>query len=171
MIPKFNTALGTLTNVAISIMATGSPTLTVTNSSSAPVNFSNAQYQVGLGVGVASQFFLGTVMNVGPVSGTAQPGLNTFSGGIQTVSNSTNLSSSFFPYYEGTGVMLAALKFTASPFSTGSPSSLTFGGTANVSGDVTVTYTYNPIPEPTTVVALASGLVCLGLVRLRRNAA
>jgi len=184
-IAGFNSALGTLTGITVEFSEmTVSATTTLENTDpnnastvdSASIGYTgigSSTLPVLSGPGVTSLTFplFGAItVNLSGVSPIAANGSEAWSGG-PTASNpllatSQSINSSDFGLYIDTPVFfdISGLAATTISFTGGSPvftnSSLTGSGT------ITVTYFYEPIPEPSA--ALLGGLGLLALLRRRR---
>jgi hypothetical protein len=171
-LPKFNVNLGTLQNVVISFDASGTVTADLANNNKKGLTEKYAFTQhVDLTVSGGGVTATGTLVG-GPYSGTLTKGSTvSLSSSPVTIGASSGPVANLAPF-RGNGTTTIALSFTASSVaingSTGS--GVTYTPDAFAGALVKITYTYtHAVPEPGTVVALASGLVCLGLVRLRRR--
>lgn len=186
---KFDTTLGTLTNVTISWSLTkvggslfvdndsaeagsGVITQTVTISlASTGVTLSNGVSLVGQGVSATSSYTATVGADDGDGSGV-QPGGIDYDGTTFTnegpVTGNDNITSGFWSQYSGTGenfninvsgtqgIDVSAISGVAGSFTP-----------ADATGSVTVTYTYDAVPEPSA--ALLGGLGILGLLIRRRR--
>ena len=192
---QFNPTLGTLQSVVLSITGTESAVVTVQNSNLTAQAFTNATAAVPVSITGPSGLVASSIVTAGPFSGTVPaavvyslpapfPPTVTVNGTISSApltgtspTGMANVAPADFHFYVGTGLSTISLSFTALQASFGGSANpgVYFGGNASAGALVSITYTYLPsmtvVPEPATFVALASGLVCLGLVRLRRKAA
>lgn len=193
---KFDTTLGTLTSVTLSVSATKTGgTYSVDNDSelAGTINLTHSvvgqlsSMDVSLKkVGVTATGYVGQTGNitatntlsttVGASSGdsttdfnaTGQSDYVTYSPSNNTVTDSGTIHSGFQNDYAAIGLETFAITYagTQTVSSSGLSGLQQAFTVANVSGDVTVTYTYTTIPETST--ALLGGLGALVLLRRRR---
>jgi hypothetical protein len=163
--------------VGISYVTHGTATLNLVNPTSVIKNYTNAAVNIPLTVSGPDGLTATGMLAAGPFTGTVPAhGSVLLSGSITTNGLSSTLTSGLSPYI-GNGITDATFTFDTPGLGVsgvfGTKLQVTPDGTAGA--DITVTYVYEPsttvIPEPATIVGLASGLVCLGLVRLRRKTA
>ena len=90
--------------------------------------------------------------------------LNEFPGTVLTTTIPFDPAPADFGSYEGIGTNSYQLAYGAGTFSgsTTAPSGVGFGGDANASGTASVTYAFVPVPEPATIMLLASGFLAVG---------
>ncbi len=192
---KFNTALGSLTSVTVSVSMnkTGgrfevdndsldSGTIDLTHSVIGSLSSSVSLAKTG-GVTFVGQSGSVTASNtfsatIGATSGdplnafNAQPGnvdYVRFDPANSSASDSGNIESAFISQYAFAGAQTYDITFNA----TQSVGVTGLGGlqqalvVSSISGDVTVTYNYSAVPEPTS--ALLGGLGVVALLRRRRH--
>ncbi|HEY0983629.1 choice-of-anchor E domain-containing protein [Schlesneria sp. T3-172] len=170
---KFDSSLGTLTGVTVSFSADVNVVVSVANFTGKSQGFTNAQAAVPFSViapdgssvsGTATAFFgSGTVASgIGPYN---FPGTPTHTTGQYTV------ASSNWSDFIGTGVAYADFKFVGSEgtFNGTAANGVYFGGNAIASGEITITYEYTSVPEPSTFALGATGLAAAGFGFARRR--
>lgn len=171
---KFDTSLGTLTGVELQQVTSIVPEIQIYNitggtlpfdsaSTHAPISFAGPDGTSSL---VAADYTIGanTVSSLETIFSPALPTI---------VTGSVNVQPANFASYEGTGTANFTTTFEAnsSSITTGAPGGTIFvGGSMIAGGSFAVTYTYTPVPEPSTIALLATGLISL-LGYARRRAA
>ena len=175
---KFDTSLGTLTGVTISMTATGYGTLTVQNTSGNSVSFYNAHADVPVLVEGPDGLTISTTLQSGnfgtPGSRVdAPPNVTTsYNGSSGTLSALGSVLSGNLSLYSGLGGGL--FDVTASPGDASSSGTetggghgyLLFGASETVSGTVKVEFTYTAVPDGgLTAMLLGMGMLALGTVR------
>jgi hypothetical protein len=174
-VPEFNPALGTLTDVRLdftsNLMAqvdilntTGTPQTVTDASSSGTVTFAGPdETEVS---GTPSTSFASGIANAGPFVVTDFPGAAIPLSDVVDVLPGGDLSD-----YEGVGN--ASFTVTFSPVTSaasGTPGAIDVGGELFATGgSVDVTYTYTPVPEPTSAAIIGVPLMAL-IARRRRKA-
>jgi hypothetical protein len=175
-IAQFNSALGTLTNVTLSLDITGSTaTPQVLNlSSSGPQAYTNAftQMTVSLegpdGTNPSIQF-----PESASFSGLTNPAQFSIANAGTTAFGSETSSINVVPgnlaFYEGVGSGNLTVDLSGNFFSqgTGTPNAVAFGGDGTAYGMVQVEYTYSSIPEPSAYAAVL-GVAAFCIAALRR---
>jgi PEP-CTERM motif-containing protein len=176
-IPTFDTGLGTLTGVALTLNATidgyavvinlGTGTDTFTNASA---NFAQSGGYITL-TGPAG--LTATANSIVPAfSGSVGPGYGVlaFSSAVPTIIPATSESDPNLSLYEtaGAGSITSQLSLSAYGSSTVTGTNVGVGVSASASGDLSVKYTYTQIPEPSAYAAIL-GVAVLGYAILRRK--
>jgi uncharacterized protein (TIGR03382 family) len=172
----FDSTKGVLDEVNIALSTNITAEVDVFNSSAVNQAFTNATANIPVTLTAPDAIVLNADGIAGPVSGTASPGFNAFSGLPATASSSTNVAmADWIPFYEGVGTNtgnLNALASTGTYSGTANPS-VFFGGSAVAGATITITYVYQPagsIPEPGATTFLAAGVLgSLGMVVRRRR--
>ena len=170
---EFDTTLGTLTGITITLSDTATAEVDVFNSTSTAQGFTNATASIPLNLTGPASVSVNTTAVAGPIAGTANPGVNAFPGIPGTGSGSTNVASANFGSYEGVGTTFASFSVASSTgnFSGTSVPGVFFGGSATVGAVTTITYTYTPstgTPEPSTMALLGSSLLGVGFIARKR---
>ena len=183
-LPMFNSALGTLTGVQITLDFTATPFSQVVNFSGATQIFTSLDSAFSgitsadtwtISLGSDNWNLTPPTVNTGVISGTGQSVLtSTFSpftlnpltlvGGTSASADLTAASGLDFAAYTGAGNLVFG---TTGDVTSGGSGPFSFGGGVDLSGTASVTYDFVPVPEPTTL-ALAS-LGGLGVLLLRRR--
>lgn len=182
---KFDPSLGTLTGVSLSIGGTASGSVSVTNTDVDALNLFDFVNRIrltfsGTGSKPGSQTTTNTALVSSPVIPTS-PGTYSLAGestqgfalnpGSQTLSGLSNNLDAFLAYFTGPGafttslVQLPAIGSSNSGFTTVDNAGLL------AAGMVSIVYTYQPVPEPSTCALAAVGLAVAGFVRARRRKA
>ena len=179
---QFSTSLGNLTAVTITVNFStlqGSFDVGNTTGSVANVNQANNELTIAgvtAGLGYATKYADIHDMVTTPDWNTfsiSANGSQTFSiaGGQNLLTNDqTVISSSNFGAYKGTGVITMKAKAVNSVTTTGVSYNVSSAATS-ANTKVTVTYTFDAIPEPATMALVVGGLGMLAIGRrLRRSA-
>lgn len=173
---KFDSTLGPLTSITLSLNASILANVDIFNGNSSSNGYSNTSATVAESVTGPGASVAAFTVTAGPFSGTAAPGLTVLPNKFASHSATLNVSAVNFGLYSGigggTGTLTAgALKPTITGTASGSNiQNVFFGGTATVGQVITLTYTYQNIPEPGTTTFLAAGVLgSLGMVIRRRK--
>ncbi len=182
-LPQFNSALGTLTAVQITLDFTVDPYASVLNISGGPLTFDPASWtsesfspSVGnwtVTYGSDSWGLTAPTVGTGNIFGTGQVvgNFNTlsFPGGTTAPADLTSASGADLPAYIGGGDLTFGVTGPGH-FSGGGPwyngGGGLGGGGADLTGTSSVTYDYVPVPEPAMLALL--GLGGLAMLKLRR---
>ena len=178
-VTKFDTSLGTLNSVVISIATNESATVQISNfyQPQQDFAFTNAVATVGLLVTGPALYFSLLSTSATQASGTAfQTSVTSFPGLTGSAfSTPVTEPSANFGTFEGAG--LATMNFTAlvtgatfGGSSSAPGGALFFGGSASLGVDVTVAYDYTPFsaPEPAGIALIGTAIAALGIARRRR---
>jgi hypothetical protein len=182
-LPMFNSALGTLTGVQVTLDFTVTPyaqifnfsgvTQTFTSSDWASAGFSPSLNTWTVSLGSDSWNVTPPTVTTGQIFGTGQsvptyPGSLTLVGGTSAPADLTAASGLDFAHYTGSGDLVFGTSGTGNYAGSGTP--FFFGGGADLTGTASVTYDYAPVPEPTTAGCFLLGLgVLTGFQRLKNG--
>jgi hypothetical protein len=173
---KFDTSLGVLNSVTLSLNTSVTAEIDVFNLSGKAQTFSNATASVPVKItGPDGTNF--TVTSVaGPISGSVSSlvGITPFIGNATATGNTTVAPANFGNYSGwGGGNLTVTFAGLGGTYSGKAPSYVFFGGSANAGGTLTLTYNYTkiqPIPEPGAATFLAAGVLgSVGMVIRRRR--
>jgi len=179
---QFNSALGTLTGVQVTLDFTATPYATVftfgppqtfTSSDWASTTYPTSPPNPWtISLGSDSWSLTQPTVTTGTIYGTGQtvptyPGVLTLLGGTSASADLTAASGLDFASYTGSGVLVFGTSGTGTY--TGSGTGLFFGGGADLSGTASVTYTYAPVPEPASLGLAGLGGLSLMLFRRQRK--
>jgi hypothetical protein len=154
LLDGFNTSLGTLDAITLTLDATGTAEVDVFNSLGSPESFANASAKI-------------------PISGTAVSfGVNAFPGLLGSANNSVSVLAADFVDYEGLG-LIVSVKIDAGRGTYGGSANpgVYFGGSSTAGAVTTVSYMHDPwttrIPEPATMSLLGGALLGISFVLKR----
>jgi hypothetical protein len=176
-LPEFNSALGTLTGVQVTLDFTATPYAEVFNFSGVPQIFSTNDWASSgfnpantwtISYGTDSWNLAVPTVTTGTIFGTGQsvptfPGNLTLVGGTSAPADLTGASGLDFAAYTGAGDLVFGTTGTGNYAGSGEP--FFFGGGADLGGTASVTYDFVPVPEPTTAGCFLLGLGALACYR------
>jgi uncharacterized membrane protein YgcG len=185
-LPMFNSALGTLTGVQVTLDFTVTPYAQILNFSGAPRTFTPSDsvshsYSPSpaniwtISHGTDSWTLAAPTVTTGPIYGTGQvvPNFTSlqFVGSTSAPVDLTAASGLDLAAYIGAGSLVFGTggpgqSSGTGPFFSGGGGA---GGGANLAGTASVTYEYAPVPEPGTFALMVCGLT--GLLVMRRRSA
>lgn len=178
-VPLFDSQLGTLNGVTLSLMSNIVGRIDVFNNLSTAQSFTNAFASIP--VTVTSHTPDATSVTAVAISmvasGTATPGfpITSFTGIPATASNAVNVSPVNFASYMGSGGGSALFTAASNGGSYGGTSlpGLFFGGSAVADGNFTVRYDYDAVsavPVPAAAWLMGAGVLSLGAAWRRKRA-
>jgi hypothetical protein len=176
----FNTALGTLDGITLTLDSTETVSVEVINIYSSPLSFTDATASFPIIANALNGLSASVTGSAGPISGIAStyPPANGFSGGTENLNISTAVPSADFSLYEGGSYDITVGSGPGTYAGTpgiGLPVEF-FGGSVTASGDVKIDYNYTPssVPDSANSIWLVGG-VCFSLIaaskKLRSRAA
>jgi hypothetical protein len=168
-LPAFDTSLGTLTGVTLTIDNTTVADIEVINLNGTPQPFTGAFATIPLTLTGPDGLNVTSTVTAGPISGVATqsfPSINQFPGNSGSSSASVALPNSEFAFFEnppaGTDLSFSAASLSGTFGGSGGQGVL-FGGTADVGGTAQVTYTFAAlVPEPATWAMMLIGFGGMG---------
>ena len=181
---QFDTSLGTLTGVAVTVdFATLQGAFTVHNNDVTLSTLTDYQSLFSIkGSTNALGYTTQSNVTIDPVSTTPDWATNiaglssqtfTINGGQDFTSylahQTVNIAPGYFSAYEGSGSVTFQARDVQSITTTGSSYTLD-SGSAGATTQLTVTYTYSPVPEPSTFILFSLGVLALVMI-YRRSAA
>ncbi len=168
----FDTSLGTLTSVTVTVTETGTVTSSVTNIGTAASSFTNASSTGTVTVtgpdGTTTSTSLSTTPASGPIAGSSGSVLVGTTTGTASPATISVPTADFSSYETPPASLTYTITAAGTVTSTGtSPSGdVFFGGGATVSGNVEVVYNYtSTVPEPASFAMLALGMGGIFAVR------
>jgi hypothetical protein len=176
-VPSFNSDLGTLQGVDITLMFNLCPEISIYNSTNAGVDFMNASINLPLEVTGPGAIDFSTSLDATDHCGEAKPGVTTRKLAAISTSGSEEVASNNLDLWENQPHELVSLAATlGDPTFQGTAhgSGLFFGGSSTEWGKITVEYTYasgilaTPEPRGTYLTAIV-GLAMVAIVLRRRK--
>ncbi len=171
ILPGFNTALGTLESVDLTMKFNLRPAISVDNDTNTALNFADASLTLPIDVTGPDGFDYNTDLAASLDSGTAKPGMNTFWLRETSTKGNEAVNPSAFDFWESQTKQKVVLTlspgvctYEGSALGSGG---LFFGGKATDCARITVQYTYQAVPEPagkyfSVIVAVAVMLMLIG---------
>jgi|GEM_PF-1608090 len=176
LLPRFDSALGSLSGVTLSFAASFAGEVGIFNSRLTPIAFTNAFSAVPVTIRSPDGSVLLSATAGGTVpSGIAEPGFNNYGGLTGVASATATFSPAMWLFYLGAGSGAAAFTAEAGSGIYGGTSApgLFFGGTGQAGGLLRVRYDYDvaAVPLPPSAWLLGAGLVALWWARRRPTTA
>jgi PEP-CTERM motif len=172
---QFDTTLGTLMSVTISLSDSSTVVSQAQNGTSSQGNFTNFENTGTLTVTGPDSTTTSTSLSTTPGSGMVSPGSTiTVATAVSNFLSSGPTAVTTLTAYEGVGAGTFNVIAGASNSFSGSGGGIVFsGGNTSVYGSVTITYTYSSaVPEPASMAMVAIGLGGVFVVRrFRRRSA
>lgn len=178
-VPLFDSHLGTLSSVTLSLVSNIVGRIDVFNNLGTPQAFTNAFATIPVTVTSHTPdatSVTAVAISLAP-SGTATPGfpITSFTGIAATASNAVNVAPVNFAAYMGLGGGSALFTAASNGGSYGGTSvpGLFFGGSAVADGNFTVRYDYDAVsavPVPAAALLLGSGVLSFGAAWRRKRA-
>jgi hypothetical protein len=169
---SFDTNLGTLESITIDLATTGTANVEIINTTGVPQSFSNATVSIPLIVTGPAGTTVATTSDAGPFAGNIGSDFGPYSfPGLSTSGSATkSIAAGLFSEFESVGPV--ALNFNAASesgtYGGSANGGVLFGGSGDIAGVTSITYTYEATPEPALLGVLSMGLGGIFLVR-RKN--
>lgn len=175
LVPQFDSSLGTLNGIMLTLATHIVGEINVYNLGATARPFTNAYAQIPVTVTTPGGASITVTTTATRATGSAAPGLNTYSGIDSSASTLLSLVPADFAPYLGNGssTLLFSLASGDGTYGGTSAPGLLFGGAALVDGVFSVGYDYDPVaavPVPAAAWLLGSGLLSLGAACRRRRA-
>lgn len=177
-LPDFNTNLGTLEGINLTLSATATGDIIVFNNSNKSASLSNASVTLPTSLTGPGSTLINATLSASLPSGTAMPGFNCYAGMTDTVTELATVSSSDFTLWENQSdgkINLTYSTGNGSYSGTGPLNTLFFGGSATGGETTTLTYTYlkntyQAAPEPSNVALFGIAIGAFALLLARHSA-
>ncbi len=164
----FDTALGTLDAITITLDATGSADVVVDNSTSSSQSFSDANATIPVSLTGPGGLTTMVSLSAGPFSGTVPAtSIVSLPGSTASVTGTITVPSADFGLFEGVGPIVSLdVNASSGTFSGTSSTGVFFGGSSTLGAVTSISYTFSPatttIPEPATVALFGGALLVMG---------
>ena len=170
-LPKFDPSLGSLNSLQIVSDFTIAPVANVLNATNIPQSFTQATVSIPFTVNTPSGAIATSVIS-NPVDGIAAAGpfvISSFPSSSVTQTLTTSINPTNFGLYQGSGGQSASFSFVTSNGTYGgiAGAGVLFSGDAVASGNVSIHYSYDPVPEPMTILGTVAAIAFMG--RLNRR--
>jgi len=167
LLPGFDTSLGTLDDITITLDATGTAEVDVMNGTASPLSFTGATAKIPVSLTGPGPTSTSVTLSAGPTSGTAAPGFNAFPGLLASATNSVMVIPADFSLFEGLGLIVSVnVNAGSGTYSGISEPGLFFGGSSTAGAVTTIAYSFLPastsVPEPATVSLFGGALLGIG---------
>lgn len=170
-LPKFDPSLGSLNSLQIISDFTIAPVASVFNATNTSQPFTQATVSIPFTVNTPSGAITTSVIS-NPVDGIAAAGpfvISYFPSSSVTQTLTTSINPTNFGLYQGSGGQSASFSFVTSEGTYGgiAGTGVSFSGDAVASGNVSIHYSYDPVPEPMTILGTVAAIAFMG--RLNRR--
>jgi hypothetical protein len=174
-LPSFDTSLGTLEDVTISLAVVSKPSVRILDSGKSPFHFTNASMTMPYSVTSSSGLDFNSSVSSSVASGIAKPGMNSYPTKLTYMTDSDMVNPDSFSLWENQPNNQIDFTVTkGDPLFEGTAigNNLFFGGGIAARGKFKVVYTFLAAPEPSgkylsAIVALAMALIVIGRKKLR----
>jgi hypothetical protein len=167
-LPGFDSALGTLDAITITLDASGSADVVVDNTTSSSQSFSDANATIPVSLTGPGGLTTTVSLSAGPFSGTVPPTTTvTLPGSPGSVTGTITVPSADFSLFEGMGLIVGMdVNAGSGTFSGTSSPGVFFGGSSTLGALTSISYSFSPasttIPEPATVALFGGALLVMG---------
>jgi len=167
LLPGFDTSLGTLQDITITLDATGTAEVDVFNDTGSSQTFTGAMATIPVSLTGPGPITTSVTLSAGPTSGTATPGMSAFPGLPASASNMVLVSPADFSLYEGLGLIVSVnVNGGTGTYTGNSIPGVFFGGSSTAGAVTTISYDFLPastkVPEPATVSMFGGALLGIG---------